>query len=527
MSGESIKYFLYARKSSESEDKQVASIPSQIDELKQLAKESNLKIASILTEEKSAKAPGRLVFNQMLQDIHDGKAAGILCWKLDRLARNPVDGGNIAWMLQQGVLHHIQTFQRGYNPTDNVIMMSVEFGMANQFILDLSLNTKRGMRNKAQNGWYPHQPPLGYLTNKYRLPNKPLIYKDPEKFDLVKKLWHVLLEKRPSLDELFEIANEMGLASYANKAYARSTIHRLFHNPFYYGYFKWNGQLYEGKHEPMITKAEFDTAQKIFDGRCHTQKTEHIFAFTGLMRCGECGASITAENKEKHQKNGNVHRYTYYRCTKRINRSCSQKPVRSDNLEKQIKDVLGKINIPPAFHQWAIKYLREDQTKESADRKKITQAQRKCLDNCSRKLDTLLNMRLNGELTLEEYTDKKEALLKEKGKYKELLNDISHRQETWLDRAEKLFSFAETAKEKFENGALEDKREILSGLGSNLLLTDRKLDVSVDNRIGLFLDVAPGVQALHKRLEPPQSKAPKGFGRLTTTRIKTGDPNGI
>jgi DNA invertase Pin-like site-specific DNA recombinase len=137
------RYFLYARKSSENEDKQAASIPSQVDELKRLAKDHNLKIVDILTEEKSAKAPGRIVFGQMLQEIHEGKADGILCWKLDRLARNPVDGGNIAWMLQQGVIQHIQTFQKGYFPTDNVMMMSVEMGMANQFILDLSLNTNR------------------------------------------------------------------------------------------------------------------------------------------------------------------------------------------------------------------------------------------------------------------------------------------------------------------------------------------------------------------------------------------------
>jgi len=250
MSPSLIRYFLYARKSSESEDKQVASIPSQIGELQKLAKENNLKIAAILTEEKSAKAPGRPVFNQMLQDIHAGAADGILCWKLDRLARNPVDGGNITWMLQQGVLRHIQTFQRSYNPTDNVIMMSVEFGMANQFILDLSLNTKRGMRNKAQNGWYPHQPPPGYLTNKYRLPDKPLIYKDPEKFELVKKLWRTLVEEKPSLDGLFEIANNMGLVSYTSKAYARSTLHRLFHNHFYYGYFNGTGSFIKATTNP-------------------------------------------------------------------------------------------------------------------------------------------------------------------------------------------------------------------------------------------------------------------------------------
>ena len=138
-----IKYFLYARKSSESEDRQVASIESQLDELKKLTAREGLAITDTLWESKSAKAPGRTVFNQMIERIYKGEAQGILCWKLDRLARNPVDGGNINWMLQQGVIQHIRTYEKSYYPTDNVLMMSVEFGMANQFLRDLSQNTKR------------------------------------------------------------------------------------------------------------------------------------------------------------------------------------------------------------------------------------------------------------------------------------------------------------------------------------------------------------------------------------------------
>lgn len=112
-------------------------------------------------EEKSAKEPGRPIFNEMLAKIHQGEAQGIICWKLDRLARNPVDGGNINWMLQQGVIQHIQTYQRSYYPTDNVIMMNVEFGMDNQYVIDLRVNVKRGMRKKVSDGWFPHVPPLG------------------------------------------------------------------------------------------------------------------------------------------------------------------------------------------------------------------------------------------------------------------------------------------------------------------------------------------------------------------------------
>src|SRR5438034_9589674 len=119
------KYFLYARKSSESEDRQVASIDSQIENMKKDAEREHLEIVEVLSEAQSAKAPGRPVFSQMIERIDRGGAQGIICWKLDRLARNPVDGGQISWMLQQGIIRHIRTHERDYYHTDNVLMMSV------------------------------------------------------------------------------------------------------------------------------------------------------------------------------------------------------------------------------------------------------------------------------------------------------------------------------------------------------------------------------------------------------------------
>src|SRR3989338_767867 len=149
------KYFLYARKSTDVEDKQVLSIEGQLDALRSLAKSEELEVAAEFVEKRTAKMPGRPVFNEMLVRIQQGEAQGIICWKLDRLARNPVDSGQISWLLQQGVIHHIQTHDRSFYPTDNVLMTSVEFGMANQFILDLKTNTKRGLDAKAKRGDYP------------------------------------------------------------------------------------------------------------------------------------------------------------------------------------------------------------------------------------------------------------------------------------------------------------------------------------------------------------------------------------
>ncbi|MBF0593875.1 MAG: recombinase family protein [Candidatus Omnitrophica bacterium] len=505
----SIPYIIYARKSSESEDRQVASISSQVDELKRLAKERNLKVVDILTEEKSAKAPGRPIFGQLLADISNGKAKGILCWKLDRLARNPVDGGSITWMLQNSVIQKIQTYQRAYSPMDNVLFMAVEFGMANQFILDLSVNTKRGMRAKVQDGWFPHKPPIGYLSNKHKLPEHPPIYKDPTRFNLVRKLWDMLLEKKYPVEDFYQIAIDIGLRTARGKPYPLSAFHLLFRNPFYYGSFNWKSELFPGKHEPMLTKTEFDVVQKLLDTRSVTRAKSHLLAFTGLIRCGECGASITAEHKKKHQKNGNTHQYTYYRCTKRIKKDCSQMPIRSDRLEAQIQDIVSLIQIPASFHQWAIKTLKEERLKETADRDGINQAQRKCLEDCTRKLDALFDMRVNGEITPEEYQAKKEVLSQEKAKYTKLLEEAAYRQEAWLARAEALFDFAEKAKEKFENGTFEVKRDTIAKLGSNLSLLNGTLEAPLEEGLYLFPDTAREVRDFHNRLEPLKSKAPQ------------------
>ena len=221
-----IDYILYARKSSESKEKQIPSIDSQIKELTAIAQRLNLNVVSILTEEKSAKEPGnRPIFSKLMTMITQGKANGILCWKLDRLARNPVDGGSICWALQSSVIQTIQTCSNTHYPTDNMLPIQIEFGMANQFILDLSVNTKRGMRARVSDGWFPHKPPIGYLNNKHDLPDFKPIYKDPVKFRIVKDLWTILVQKRCTIKELHKIAREKGLKMPKGKPLSLSKCH--------------------------------------------------------------------------------------------------------------------------------------------------------------------------------------------------------------------------------------------------------------------------------------------------------------
>lgn len=500
-----LKYFLYARKSSENEDRQMASIESQINELTKLAKENNLEIVEIFSESKSAKAPGRAVFNEMLEKIHAGYADGLICWKLNRLARNPIDGGQINWMLQQGNLQHIYTYGRSYYPTDNVIVMAVELGMAAQFIKDLSVDTKRGLRAKCERGWYPTFTTLGYIHNPLKKKGEKEIIKDVERFDLVRRMFSLVLSGKHTVDETRRIATEeWGLRNKQGKKIARSTFYRILSDPFYFGQFEFptgSGNWYIGKHEPMISKDEFDKIQYML-GRPSPRPKKHQFNYRGLLFCGQCNSMITAERKIKKQKNGNVHNYTFYHCTHRKDESCKQGSIQEQELERQVSEILQSIEIPYEFAEWVIKQLKADNEKESESRNQIISNLQREYNGTVQKIDSLIDMRASNEITEDEFRNKKDQLISEKERLNAFLKDKDNDVNSWIKKAEMLFNFAATAKKAFNNGSIEDKKNIFAALGSNLLLQDKKITVRLENPLELINEVQDEINYIHKKFEP-------------------------
>ncbi len=305
MKQEKPKYFLYARKSSESEDRQIQSINDQIDRLRIIAENQKIDIVEVLIESKSAKKPNnRPIFSNMVERIQNGEAEGILCWQINRLSRNPIDSGYLQWLLQQNILKSIQTVDREYVPCDNALLFSVESGVANQFILDLRKNVIRGMDSKAQSGWMPNMAPLGYLNDK----ETKTIVTDPERFQLVRKMFDLMLTGSNTPRQILDMANtEWGFRTRKTKnagdnPLSHSGIHRIFSNPFYTGIVQYNGKQFEGKHESMITFEEYDRVQRLLGERGKPRKRKHDHAFTCFIRCEECGCYYTAETKNKYIK---------------------------------------------------------------------------------------------------------------------------------------------------------------------------------------------------------------------------------
>lgn len=236
-------YFLYARKSTDVEDKQILSIEAQLAELRELTKRENLNIVEEFIEKRSAKIPGRPVFNEMLSRIQNGEAQGIVCWKIDRLSRNPVDSGKIQWMLQQNIIQHIQTHGQSHYPNDNVLMMSVELGMANEYVRQLSENTARGLRQKARNGDFPGFAPIGYINN----PAIKKIALHHKNAKIVKKLFELYATGKVSLKYLAEFMEKSGIKSRKNNRCNISRISAIITNPIYYGHFRHAGEIYENQ----------------------------------------------------------------------------------------------------------------------------------------------------------------------------------------------------------------------------------------------------------------------------------------
>ncbi len=163
-----IRYCLYARKSTESDERQALSIDSQIKEMLQIAKRDDLEVVNIKRESHTAKASEeRPIFNQMIEDIKNGTCNGILTWAPDRLSRNAGDLGTLVDLMDQKLLHDIRTYgQQFANSPNEKFLLMILCSQAKLENDNKSVNVKRGLRARVEMGLWPSMAPTGYLKRK-------------------------------------------------------------------------------------------------------------------------------------------------------------------------------------------------------------------------------------------------------------------------------------------------------------------------------------------------------------------------
>lgn len=499
------KVVIYRRKSLESEDRQVVSLERQKAELFQrIIEPNNLKVIKDFSEMKSAKAPGRPIFNEMIDYVEKNDVRFIVCFALNRLARNPVDAGKLSWIVQNTGLR-IVTPSKIYNENDN-ILTQMEFVVSNQFILDLRKNTISGLKKKLAAGQAPIHAPVGYINNMKAAQGMRDILPDPDRFHLVRKMWDMLLSRQYLPSEIHEIATQQwGLTTKpavdsngkpkTASPLSESQMYVMFHTLFYTGKFEYSGTIYQGNHQPMITMGEFEEAQRILSGKNNRRPRFCEFSYTGMIHC-QCGGMVTAHErhrsicpscKTKYNTLTNVKcpkcgtdrpEKSWYGCLyhcsqKSAKNGCRTKSLKLRDLESQLDKILETMNIDPDFLSWGLSKLR----KNVEDEQKV---HNESLKNLTDRLydierqETILKNRFfssdnedGGLLSSDEFKQRRAVLVEKRTQIEEVVSASSQAHDSSVNIITDAYDFVQKAKYWLNNGSIQERRLIVTTVSSN------------------------------------------------------------
>ena len=462
-----IKYALYCRKSTEDSSRQILSLDSQEKEMKQKADGLGLDIVKVFRESKSAKKPdNRPQFSELINLIKRGKIEGVICWKIDRLSRNPIDSATIQWLLQQNQLKIIETMERQYLPNDNALLFNVESGMANQYILDLSKNVKRGIRAKLEKGFWPNMAPIGYLNKD----NDVII--DPDRGKYVRKAFEMYRTGKYGVKQISDILFSRGFRSRKGNKYHKSKIHKILSNSFYCGIMNKHGEKYLGKYEPLINKKLFDEVQEAMINRSHKKEKHLSFAFRGLLRCAKCGCLLTASKKKG--------KHIYYYCTNGKNKCDEHKAYLTESyLTKELVGIFDKL----IFSDEIIELCYQANKERGQNKDGYLTNSKTSLDSrlvkLKEKRNNLLDGYLNKTIEATVYEAKERDLKNEEidvlKELEELKGKVRLNDQTTLERIKNVFLEPKRMKKSFLKDKISKQAETLFSLLWNADVANKKI----------------------------------------------------
>jgi DNA invertase Pin-like site-specific DNA recombinase len=337
-----LRYCLYARKSTEQDERQAMSIGSQIKEMTDLANREQLQIVAVKQESYSAKASAtRPIFSAILTEIREDRYDAILTWAPDRLARNAGDLGSLVDLMDEGKLQKIRTFGQSFSNTPNEKFLLMILGSQAKLENDnRGINVKRGLRAKCESGWRPNMPPLGYFTRGASGNGRDVIV-DKERAPYIKKMFEMSADGKGGR-YIRQWLEDSGVRTRGNKLIPLSAIYRMLKSSYYYGDFehpRGSGNWYVGKHEPIISKELFGKVQEQLKVPPKTKWGSKQFPFKGIIRCYSCGSSLVGEQKLKMLKDGSTREHIYYHCSRQVDRGCKESFAREKDIINQLYEL--------------------------------------------------------------------------------------------------------------------------------------------------------------------------------------------
>lgn len=340
-----IKYCLYARKSTESDERQAMSIDSQIKEMRAMADRDGLRVVEFKQESHSAKLSGqRPVFNELLNDLRANKFNGILTWAPDRLSRNAGDLGSLVDLMDQNRLLQIRTYGQSFSNTPNEkFLLMILCSQAKLENDNRGVNVKRGIRAKCEMGWRPCMPPIGYYNRAFNGVKD--IIEDPERAPYIKEMYERVALKQHSGRTIKHWLDNSGFTTRAGKQVTISQIYLMLKNPFYYGRFEYpkkSGNWYDGAQPKLVSKELFDIVQRQLVVPQKSKWGAKEFPFRRFLVCATCGSQIVGEEKFKKRVDGGRNRHVYYHCSRQVDYDCPEPYVKEERL---IETLLSKVDL--------------------------------------------------------------------------------------------------------------------------------------------------------------------------------------
>ena len=492
ISSSTMRIAIYARKSTESEDRQVQSLGDQLQILHDIARREGDNIVEVISESKSAKEPGtRPGFQALMNLIQDEKIEGILTWQINRLTRNLVDGGQLAHLLASGKLQIIKTPERTFRSEDNVLLLAIENGVATSYIHDLRKNVRRGMDSKAAKGWKPGQAPLGYLNNWETRE----IDLDPVRAPIIRKGWEMLLTGAHSIAEIHRELIKLGLTN--KRKSVRGTpitlagLHKLFRNPFYCGRLHYKGQVLPGRQPAIVSEGEFELAQIVI-GRLGNGavRTREVPAFASVFSCGICGAAVVHERKTKKlATTGETITYSYYHCSG--SKGCVRRSIDQDLLSVKAQSFARANSFSASFAKWCLDAVQNAALSESGDLA-LTQSQLAgSIQEEKRRLDSLTLKYIDGDVEKETYLRMKQQMEESIRSKESALSAACNREAVALEVLKtKLDAGVKASMYAFGNSQF--RREVLKSLGGKHTWDGSTLRFTVDPIIHKIVTFEPG-----------------------------------
>jgi DNA invertase Pin-like site-specific DNA recombinase len=462
------KYFLYARKSTEEDDKQIMSIEAQLFELREFARRENLEILEEFQESKSAKTPGRERFNEMIAKIEKLDGVGILSWHPDRLARNSVDGGKIIYLVDQKKIASLRFPTFWFEPTpQGLFMLQVAFGQSKYYSDNLIENITRGIRQKVRRGEWLTRAPFGYVNN----PRTRNIEPHPTNARIIVRAFEEYAKGIYTYDSLAHFLAELGIVSRHRTPLGKASIRRMLTNRAYLGLTKHHSEWFEGSFAPILSSELFEAVQKVLKEKERPQgrkRARHDFPFTGLFRCAECGSMFTAQWTTG--KCGG--KYRYYRCTKKHGR-CSQGYVQEAALASQIQTQLQTISLCDQYTDWMLNKVKEWEREETTASQSEIQHLSVQIKASEVRMEKLVSAYLDGDIPKEIYLQQKDAIMRSSLVSKEKLKDIERGRKNWVEPLREWVFDLRQANSLANSSDFSQMKSFVQKIGTNPIIRDK------------------------------------------------------